>query len=128
VSARRRGRHEVGLVTALVLLIGVLFLVGALADVVDRLGLIILAVALGAGGFAAGRRYERRKARGGTTAPRVRKDPRKPSAATTASFGALPAAPHPSDQLAELERLSGRPIEAILATYQRVARYHGGPR
>jgi len=122
---RRRGRREIGLVTAL-LLLGALFLVGVLADVAEHFGLIILAVALGAGGFAAGRRYERRRSPGCTTAPRVRQDPRKPSAATTAPFGAIPAGPRPADQLAELERLSGRPIEAMLATYRRVACYHHG--
>ena len=122
---RRRGRHEISLVTGL-LLLGALFLVGVLADVAEHVALLAAVALPVAAAFWLGRRYERRKARGGTTAPRVRQDPRKPSAATTASFGAIPAAPHPGDQLAELERLSGRPIEAMLATYRRVASYHHG--
>ena len=122
---RRRGRREISLVTGLVLL-GALFLVGVLADVAEHVALLAAVALPVAAAFWLGRRYERRKARGGTTAPRVRQDPRKPSAATTASFGAIPAAPHPGDQLAELERLSGRPIDSIISSYRVIQRKYGG--
>jgi hypothetical protein len=114
---RRRGRREISLVRGLVLL-AALVLGVCLVDAAEHLGLIILAVALGAGGFAVGRRYERGR-RGLPAAVQGRS---AGESQVTAARRDVEAA----DQLAELERLAGRPLEAILATYQRVARYHHG--
>jgi hypothetical protein len=114
---RRGGRREISLARGLVLL-AALVLGVCLVDVAEHVGLIILAVALGAGGFAAGRRYERGR-RGLPAAVQGR--PAGESQVTAARHDVEAA-----DQLAELEQLAGRPLEAILATYQRVARYHHG--
>jgi hypothetical protein len=114
----RRSSSDVKILIRGVLCLAVLVLAVAALDAAEHLALLAVVVAVAAGGFAPGRRYGRRRARGGITAPRVQQDPRKSSAATTAPF--------PADQVQLLEQLAGRPFSAILASYERVARYHHG--
>lgn len=110
----RRSRHSRGMsLAAATLILAVLAVVGVVVDLAEHLAVLVPIPAVAAVAFAAGRRYERRRGRG-----RIEQAPAESQV----------GAPDPADQLAQLEQLAGRPIEAILATYQRVARYHGGPR
>jgi hypothetical protein len=114
----RRSRRGRGMsLTAAMLILAALAVVGVVVDLAEHLAVLVPIPAAVVVAFAAGRRYERRRARG-----RARIE--QPTAPT----GHEVRQPDPADQLAQLEQLAGRPIEAILATYQRVARYHGGPR
>ncbi len=122
----RRTRHrEIGLVRGLVLLAALGLVVAAL-DVAEHFGLLILTVALITGAFCAGRRYERRKPRLSANGARPWRGARNTPAATTMPFSVIPAGPDPADQIRQLEQLAGRPMDAILASYRRVARYHRG--
>ena len=109
----RRGRGMS--LTAAMLILAALAVVGVVVDLAEHLAVLVPIPAAIAVAFAAGRRYERRRPRGRA---RIEQPP----------IGRQVDAPDPADQIAQLEQLAGRPIEAILATYQRVARYHGGPR
>jgi ABC-type sugar transport system substrate-binding protein len=113
---RRGGRHEVGLVSALVLL-GALFLVVALAAVAEHVALLAAVALPVAAAFWLGRRYQRGR---GLPAAVQRRAPGE------TDTGPLAAVPSPADQIAQLEQLAARPIEAIIASYQHVARYHHG--
>ena len=83
-----------------------LALVQGLVDLAGHLALAALVVAPAIGAFYAGRRYERRKPQDPPRTNRV--------------------GPGPADQVALLEHLAARPIESIIASYERVARYHHG--
>jgi hypothetical protein len=113
----RRPRRGRGMsLTAAMVILAALALVGVVVDLAEHLAVIAAVIAAAALAFAAGRRYERRQRR---TRARLGQAP--------APAGSQVSAPDPADQLALLEQLAGRPIDAILATYQRVALYHGGP-
>lgn len=123
MSRRRRGRRRPVLVRDLVLLLVLFAVVSVLELAGDLLGspAVLAAVAVvGAGGFLAGRRWERKRPRG-----QVRR-PGKPE--VTPSPGTASAAGRISQYRAELTRVrglvadledaAGRPIEAIIASYQ----------
>lgn len=125
----RRRRHDVGLVRGLLLLAMLVLVVGAL-DMAEHLGLLVLLLVLAAGGFGLGRRYERRRGQAAAVSPRARSaaaSRKRPPAATTAPLAAIPARPDPADQIATLERVCGRPIEAVIESYRLIqSRYSGG--
>jgi ABC-type sugar transport system substrate-binding protein len=110
--SRRRRRpvlvRDLILMLALFAVVSVLSLAGSLI----RSPAVILAVfVLGAGGFFAGRRYERRRRAPSQVTPGIRDKP---------------AAPDPADQIALLEHLAARPISAIIASYSAIQRKYGG--
>lgn len=120
---RRRGhvRTTVRDLLLLVVLCAVVWLAG-------HLFLFAVVAALGAGGFFAGRRYRRRKPRAVPGRARVRQAVRRPQAATTTPFPAIPAGPDPSDQIARLEAVTGRDIETVIESYRlRQQKYGGRP-
>lgn len=126
---RRRNRGRPVLVRDLMVLL-VLFAVVSvlsLAASLARSPVIILAiVAVGAGAFYAGRRYERRS-RGKLPAAVQRRPPGESRAdLPERSTRPLPKVPAVADQVAELERLAGRPIDIIIASYQTIQRRYGG--
>lgn len=106
--SRKRGRKGVPLWVALVIL-AAMALIGAAWWLLAHL-LILAGVAVMIGGaFYVGRQYERRRAVTPQAAPKARVVP----------------APNPAaDQIAHLEQLAARPIDAIIASYERVAGYH----
>jgi hypothetical protein len=116
---RRRGsrvRRTFRDVILLVALCVVVWLAGHLA-------LLAVVVALGAGGFELGRRVERRR---GVRRPRVARISRAALAQAPADTRPLPVAPGAADQLAELEHVTGRPIEAVIESYRLIqSRYSG---
>jgi hypothetical protein len=163
-SRRRRG--QIGLVRGLALL-GVLVLLVVALDMAEHIDLVIVAVAFVAGGFAAGRRWERRPrreavrrparagllrrgmtleagpgarpARYGAAGDRTARTEVPRAAGAAPSRGAqpsppqdqpptrpLPEVPAVADQVALLEQLAGRPIGAIIASYQVIQRQYGG--
>jgi hypothetical protein len=106
---RRRSHlmRDLGLFAALMLVAGVL-------ELSEHLGLLLLAVAIGAGAFEAGRRVGRRR---GVRRPRVDRT-------SPADTRPLPAAPAAADQIAALERVCGRPIEAVIASHEHIQRQY----
>ena len=66
--------------------------------------------------FWAGRRHEQRTAYRPATPARGR------------PADQIRAVPDPADQVALLERTAGRPMDAIIASYQLIQRRYGGPR
>lgn len=113
---RSRHGHWTSLAAAMAVLAAIA-IIAAVVDLAEHLAVAGAIIAVAALAFAAGRRYERAKPRG-----------RAPVTPPPAPAAKQAASPDPAGQLEQLEQLAGRPIEAILATYQRVARYHGGPR
>jgi hypothetical protein len=109
VRRRRRRGRGVPLSVALVLLALLAALV-AVVDAVEHVALFAAAAGIAAGAFAAGRRWERRRATG--------KTPR--------GAGRVTPGPDRAGQVAELERLAGRPIEAVIASYRQIQRKYSG--
>jgi hypothetical protein len=120
--SRRRGRRDIGLLIAVAVL-AILVPVTAAAEVAEHLILLAAAAGIFVAAFVAGRRWERRrpgKLRRSARAPAVPSQPQ-----TVPPTWPLPAVPAVADQVAELERLAGRPIEAIIASYQVIQRRYG---
>ena len=110
----RRRRRGVSLTEALVVL-AVLAVLGAVVEVAEHLAGLGAAAAASGAAFIAGRRYERYRTRRHVAVNRA-EPPTRP----------LPKAPAVADQVAELERLAGRPSDVIIASYQRIQRRYGG--
>ena len=99
---RRRRRHH-----PLILAAGLLFVLMTATAVIHLLGWILAAAVIGAGAWYLGHRH-------GRTIP-VQPRPKLVKAAV------IPPADHQSaDQIARLEQLAGRPMEAIIASYERI--------
>jgi hypothetical protein len=120
--SRRRSRHlvrDLGLFAALMS-------VAAVLDLAEHLGLLLLAVAVGAGAFEAGRRVERHR-RGRARRQPAGRPARVRQAKGSADTRPPPVVPAAADQLAELERVTGRPIEAVIESYRLIqSKYRGG--
>ena len=99
-------------------LFAVVSVAGLAASLIRSPAVILAGVVVGAGAFWGGRRYERRRRVPSQVAPVKRDEP---------STRPLPRIPDPADQMAKLGAASwhGR-VEAIIASYERVARYHHG--
>lgn len=113
--SRRRARRSSRARTTirdLVLLLVLCVAVGVL-DIIRHYGWLILTAALIAGAFWLARR-----------ARRWHRGLKVPPAATAAPFSAIPAGPDPADQIAELERVCGRPIEAVISSYEHIQRQY----
>lgn len=106
--SRKRGRKGIPL-WPLVILAGLAVAATAFWLAVH---LLILAgfVILAGGAFYMGRQYERRR----TVRPRP-----------TIQARVVPASNPAADQIAHLEQLAARPIEAIIASYERVQQKYG---
>ena len=105
---RRRGRG-VPLWAALAVL-AVMFAIGVAVDAVEHLALLAVACGPAAAAFWAGHRWERRKSATARPAPRAARGPDRAA------------------QVAELERLAARPIEAVIESYKVIQRKYGGSR
>jgi hypothetical protein len=110
----RRRRRGVSLAAALMVL-AVLAVLGAVVEVVEHLAVLGVIAAASIVAFIAGRRYQRYRTRRPVAVNRA-EPPTWP----------LPKAPGVADQVAELERLAGRPIDVIIASYQTIQRRYGG--
>jgi len=106
---RKRGRKGMSLSTAGLILAALAVVASAWWLLLHVLILAGVAVMVG-GTFYVGRRYERRRA--------------APSHPAAPKPRAVPAPNPAADQIAHLEHLAARPIEAIIASYERVAGYH----
>jgi hypothetical protein len=107
MSPRRRRRRGVPLWAALAVF-AVMFAFGVAVDAVEHLALLAVACGPAVVAFWAGRRYERRR----SAAPRPAQ--------------AVPRGPDRAAQVAELERLAARPIEAVIESYKVIQRKYGG--
>jgi hypothetical protein len=103
--------------TAAMLILAALAVLGVVVDLAEHLAVLAPIPAAAVVAFAAGRRYERRRPRGRV---RIEQAP--------APTGDQAGSPDPADQLALLEQLAGRPIDAIIASYQLIQRKYGVPR
>lgn len=109
--SRRRGHKGMPLWVAL-LILAVMALIGAAWWLLAHL-LILAGVAVMVGGaFYVGRQYERHRTVTPQSAPKARVR--------------VPAPNPAADQITHLEQLAARPIDAIIASYERAAGYHRG--
>jgi hypothetical protein len=108
---RRRRRRGRGMpLWAALAVLAVMFAVGVAVDAVEHLALLAVACGPAAVAFWAGRRWERRKSAATGPAPRPVQGPDRAA------------------QVAELERLAARPIEAVIESYKVIQRKYGGSR
>jgi len=119
---RIRRRGEIRLFTAM-LAFGVLAVIAATVQTVEHPTLPVVTIAVAVVAFWAGRRLAFWAGRRYEGRPRRKHIAVKPPEPPTQP---LPKVPHLADQVAELERAAGRPIEAIIASYQMIQRKYGG--
>jgi len=112
----RRPRRGRGMsLTAAILILGAMAVLGVVVDLAEHLAVLAPIPAAAAVAFAAGRRYERRKSGGRAAAERA-----------PVPTGDQVGSPDPADQLALLEQIAGRPMDAIIASYQLIQQKYGG--
>jgi hypothetical protein len=101
--------------TAALVVLAALAVLGAVAEVAEHLAVLAVIAAVSIAAFSAGCRYERCRAQRPAAVNRA-EPPTRP----------LSKVPAVADQVAELERLAGRPIDAIIASYRMIQRRYGG--